>query len=324
MANPNLVNIPTTYYLEGMSPALKVRQRIDRRALPNLQAFALAFHKAFGRPLIVTEAARSRPRQTALWNAYQSFLRGGPFAVVAARPFNSIHDEENHGTALDLGSGIATRGTPAQVWAAANCKRYGLTWTGINFNEAWHYETSTTTTTAASALLATIGSTSPAGSGGTLTPIPATPTEEDELMGAVDDINANTNARATDVKAHIDGHVRGFQEKDAEMLAAIAEVRELALRGANRGDVRMVRNSDTGRVALVGETTWIEPNTADDEYALGRQYGLRAPGEHQNAGDWFAMKYAGDILVDSEFVALKERTQAQIKAFSAEALDPKA
>ena len=129
-----LVDIPTTVTLDGFSPLLQARQRIDARALPALVLFAAAFHARHARRLIITEGSRTRPRQLFLWDNRVEL------GVAVAVPYTSRHDEINHGTALDLGSGIATLGTPAQRWAAANAPLYGLAWTGAGFREAWHYE----------------------------------------------------------------------------------------------------------------------------------------------------------------------------------------
>lgn len=144
-----LVDIPTNEFIDGVSrnPDLKgARQRIDGDALPNLLAFAEAFYRMFGRPLEVTEGARSRPRQQYLWD---NRVRLG---ISVARPFLSRHDEVNHPTAVDLGSGIATAGTPAADWAHTHGAVYGVTWTGEAFSpsESWHHEVSRVPVAAAS------------------------------------------------------------------------------------------------------------------------------------------------------------------------------
>ena len=132
-----LAAIPTNEYIDGVSrnPELNgARQYIDSRALGGLLAFARAFYDEFGRKLYITEGSRSRPRQDYLWD---NRVR---LNIAVARPYGSRHDEVVHPNATDLGSGIATLGTPAQKWAAANAARFGGDWTGRHFNEAWHYE----------------------------------------------------------------------------------------------------------------------------------------------------------------------------------------
>ncbi|MET4780802.1 M15 family metallopeptidase [Glaciihabitans sp. UYNi722] len=171
---PNLVDIPTTDTIQGYSYTLGARQRLDVRALPNLLAFAVAFRAEFGSALVITEAARSRPRQTALWNAWLAYVKRGkkpPEASLAAFPFTSIHDEVTHGNAVDLGGGIATFATPTHQWAAIKGPHYGVRPTGLNFSspEPWHFDIDISTT---------------AGSG-------STPTQEDELSAAAEaQINA--------------------------------------------------------------------------------------------------------------------------------------
>jgi len=140
-----LVDIPTNSYIDGMSPTLGVRQKIDSRALPNLMRFAKAFYNALGVRLVITEGSRSRPRQTMLWNLWLAYVKRGkrpPWAALAAVPFTSTHDEVKHGNATDLGSGIATFGTKAQMWAAINGPKYGVFPTGLSFvsPEPWHYD----------------------------------------------------------------------------------------------------------------------------------------------------------------------------------------
>src|SRR6185312_845329 len=123
-----LVAIPTNEYINGYSPSLGARQTIDSRALPRLLAFAKASHAVLGIRLDDTEASRSRPRQLALWNAWQAYLARGkrpPWAALAARPYTSIHDAVKHGNAADFGSGVQTFATPAHQWAAIHGPEYG-------------------------------------------------------------------------------------------------------------------------------------------------------------------------------------------------------
>lgn len=150
-----LVEIPTNDFINGYSPSLGKRQTIDSRALPNLLAFAKAFHTALGVRLDITEASRSRPRQDTLWEAWTAYLTRGrrpPWAALAARPYTSMHDEVKHGNAADLGSGIATFATAAHQWAVINGPKYGVRPTGLEFStpEPWHFEIDLTTTTTSS------------------------------------------------------------------------------------------------------------------------------------------------------------------------------
>jgi len=134
-----LVDIPSTYYIEGISvaPGISgVRQRIDARALPNLLAFARAFHAAGYGALRTNEGSRTRPRQLWMW---QNRVKLG---VTVAVPYTSNHDEVQHGNAVDFGSNINIFGSPQQRWAAANGPRFGVRPTGLNFatREPWHYD----------------------------------------------------------------------------------------------------------------------------------------------------------------------------------------
>jgi hypothetical protein len=98
----------------------------------------------------------------------------------------------------------------------------------------------------------------------------------------------------------------------------LTDIKELVEISAARSPFRLIRNSQTNRVALVGELIWTEANNVDEEYRLGRQYGLRAPGEKNSAtSDWFK-KYPGDILDNAEFESLKKDTLERMAEFAGE------
>ena len=155
---PTLVAIPTTTYIQGISSApglVGVRQRIDSRALPNLLAFARGFHAAGNGRLEINEGARSRPRQDMLWDNWEAYLARGkrpPVAALAAFPYTSIHDEVEHGNAIDFGSGIGTSTTAASVWAHKHGPEYGVRGTGVTFSvkEWWHFDIDKSSTASSS------------------------------------------------------------------------------------------------------------------------------------------------------------------------------
>lgn len=95
------------------------------------------------RRLTVNEGRRTRVRQRTLRQRYESYLRGGPYAPLAAVLFTSRHDEVNHGNAADLG------GPDGQVLNAAEVAAirkygpdFGVSFTGLSFvpPEPWHVE----------------------------------------------------------------------------------------------------------------------------------------------------------------------------------------
>jgi len=139
-----LADIEDRHYITGFSPSLRARQRIDSRCLVNLYAFALAFYLRFGYPLIITEGARTRVRQKYLRQLYEAYLRGGPWAALAAILYTSRHDEVNNPNAIDFGSGIASSQTSASKWAHENGPKYGISFT--IHTEPWHGEISYTAT----------------------------------------------------------------------------------------------------------------------------------------------------------------------------------
>jgi hypothetical protein len=161
-----LVAIGDSPTLTGTSPELGVMQTIDVRCMPRLIAFAARFHSVFGKPLVVTEASRSRPRQLALYQAHQ---RDPLHTPLAATPYTSRHDEILRGNAGDLGSGVASRYSSESVWARTYGPEYGIEPTGMHFSsiEPWHYDLSVAPFTDPHP------STTPAST--TVTPHPATP-----------------------------------------------------------------------------------------------------------------------------------------------------
>jgi hypothetical protein len=204
-----LVEIGNTEHLTGFSPTLKVMQRIDERCMPNLLAFARAFALSFpGEKLIVTEGARSRPRQLALWNAYQAYIHGrGPHAELAAVPYTSKHDEITHGTALDLGNGIGTPTTVRSQWAQVQGHKFGLLCTGASFSpkEYWHYEVATSTTRPSSL-----------NPGSVITVPSSTQPKEDEDMRILQN-EAGNQYLVTD-RLPASGHFRQITGPDSEAL----------------------------------------------------------------------------------------------------------
>jgi hypothetical protein len=97
-------------------------------------SMSLAFSRAVGRPLIITEGYRTYARQQDYWNRYQNGTGN-----LAAYPGTS-----NHGWAIscDFGSGVETAGTTAKRWMDANAPSYGWKPTGNGFSrpEPWHFD----------------------------------------------------------------------------------------------------------------------------------------------------------------------------------------
>jgi len=94
-----------------------------------------------GVTLPLSTAYRSREWQQRLYDAYQAYLAGGPWAPMAAKPGKSLHEK---GLAIDI-AGVnpkASNYNPARAaWLQANAQRYGWYNTGAYFSspEPWHY-----------------------------------------------------------------------------------------------------------------------------------------------------------------------------------------
>ena len=97
-------------------------------------SMSLAFSRAVGRPLVITEGYRTYARQQDYWTRYQNGTGN-----LAAYPGTS-----NHGWAIscDFGSGVETAGTAAKRWMDANAPSYGWKPTGNGFSqpEPWHFD----------------------------------------------------------------------------------------------------------------------------------------------------------------------------------------
>lgn len=100
------------------------------------------------RRLTVNEGRRTRARQRTLRQRFEAYLRGGPWAPLAAVLFTSRHDEVNHGNAADLGGPNGEALNKAEI---AALKKYGpdfgIQFTGLTFSppEPWHVEGDGTT-----------------------------------------------------------------------------------------------------------------------------------------------------------------------------------
>jgi hypothetical protein len=97
-------------------------------------SMSLAFSKAVGRPLQITEGYRDYDRQVDYWNRYQAGTGN-----LAAYPGTSNH---GWGISCDFGSGVDSYGTPAKNWMDANAPSYGWSPTGNGFSrkEPWHFD----------------------------------------------------------------------------------------------------------------------------------------------------------------------------------------
>ncbi len=96
----------------------------------------VAFTKQFGYSLPVTEAGRTKNRQTYLYQGYKAHKPG---FNLAALPGTSIHEK---GRAIDFGGRCAIIGTAEHNWLIANGPKWGFIWTGKTFSqvEPWHFE----------------------------------------------------------------------------------------------------------------------------------------------------------------------------------------
>jgi len=119
-----------------------VTQKMERRAGLQVLAFMAEVKRLTGYRLTPNEGMRSRADQRLVWNAYALFLAGrGPWAPRAATCYTSIHDEVNHGNAIDFGGpgGAVVPQHVHDVMVQVGPK-YGVIWTGANFGEWWHFE----------------------------------------------------------------------------------------------------------------------------------------------------------------------------------------
>jgi D-alanyl-D-alanine carboxypeptidase len=103
------------------------------RAAASFNALSVAFQKANGRPLCVTDSYRSYDQQVAV-----KVSRG----TWAATPGRSEH---GLGHALDLCGGVDRFGTTAHRWMKQNAPRFGWvhpSWAEPNGSlpEPWHWE----------------------------------------------------------------------------------------------------------------------------------------------------------------------------------------
>jgi hypothetical protein len=139
-----------------------------RDALTLLQ---VAFLRAVGHTLYVSEAYRGLTLQTAYYRDYQAGVGN-----LAAVPGTSNH---GWGISCDFGSGVGTYGSVAKNWMDAHAPAYGWHPEGNSFprREGWHflYKAGTATITPASSGAVVIDPSSPSNPGTT----PATPIPEE-------------------------------------------------------------------------------------------------------------------------------------------------
>lgn len=120
-----------------LSAMTMVRNELFRSdAAEQLLLFEAGFKGEFGEEFRIGEGYRSYTRQQALSLAYQAYLRGGPWAPIAATPRTSKH---GWGVAGDFWSRIDVFGTAEHEWAVKNGPRWGWIW-GSTPSEAWHFE----------------------------------------------------------------------------------------------------------------------------------------------------------------------------------------
>lgn len=92
---------------------------------------------------IASQVNGRRVYDTRVWNGVR-WYRIDPTGTVAV-PGTSNHEVQGNKAAADLrdtgrDKGITTRGTARANWARANAYKYGLTPSGYNFGEPWHFD----------------------------------------------------------------------------------------------------------------------------------------------------------------------------------------
>lgn len=152
-----------------------------------------------------------RVYDTRVWQGrrYYRISSAGTVAV----PSTSNHEIQGTNAAVDLrdtgsNAGVSVMGSARANWLRANAWRYDMEPEGYNFNEAWHYKTRN--------IFNTPPNNAPAGGGGV-----QIPTEEEELMGAKEDINAHlTKEINRAISAVIREHrLRAFSSDDGKYAA---------------------------------------------------------------------------------------------------------
>lgn len=126
-----------------LPPALLVEvggagRLFEREAARYLVALRAAYLAHFGYPLPVLEGYRPIARQDTLWDKYEAYQNGGPYAELAARPGTSNH---GYARACDFGPPINID-SPEKRWLDANAPAYGWHPTGNDFHpiERWHFD----------------------------------------------------------------------------------------------------------------------------------------------------------------------------------------
>ena len=104
---------------------MQVTQLSDGRGWLNAPAAASLgrVDRAIGHPLQITEAGRSKAEQRAHYDRYMRYLRGGPWAPLAAAPGSSPHE---------FGNAIDTNERPVSLLA-------GHGWSRPLKSEPWHF-----------------------------------------------------------------------------------------------------------------------------------------------------------------------------------------
>lgn len=109
------------------------------------------------RRMTVNEGRRTRARQKLLRQRFEAYLRGGPWAPLAAVLYTSRHDEVNHGNAADLGGPDGEALNAAERAAISKYgPDFGVHFVGLTFSppEPWHVEADGITPTPQYALAA--------------------------------------------------------------------------------------------------------------------------------------------------------------------------
>lgn len=99
-----------------------------------LDALNFYYLQRFGRDIGVSEGMRDLAGQNFYWDR---FVNRRPGWTVAARPGTSNH---GWGLAVDLSGPLANRYTEEHRWIVANAPLFGWEWTGVNFDEDWHFD----------------------------------------------------------------------------------------------------------------------------------------------------------------------------------------
>lgn len=137
---------------QAMSYEYRNGQRLAPAVAYDFDRMAEAFHVETGLTLHVNDGGglRLEWEQQQLWDDYQRFLNGGPWAPLAAHPDDPrayhVETNPNGARALDLGDsgpagvGVASGTGETHAWMLKNAHRFNFENEGMTFSrvEPWH------------------------------------------------------------------------------------------------------------------------------------------------------------------------------------------